>query len=395
MNQICGSSSRSHACAGRARRLTVVGCAGLALLAASSTAAVAAGKPQPEPQNLWRSYPLNGGRGGSATSPAASKTAVKSPRDTGTSSSNTLLIAWIAVAIATAGVLAAVILVPRLAPSGAYGGASRLRSRRRRFRREKGESVMGSERRRLWGRRESEAGEPQVQRPSERDEPAESRLTRISAYGVRTEPEEPAQVETPSAGPADTAEVAVAVSNVLKSAEEAAARMRRAAHADAAKIRDEAKNAVEAELAEAQRVRAETEAELNSAHAAASTFAQKLRSDAENEAQQMVQEARARLERADSEIERKLRESEHSARHRRQQLEAETERYHERLERMLGVVQAMSSQLEDLLAGPKADTAGPASRETLEGALQPGQLTEARSSHGGSPTGSATDLRRG
>jgi cell division septum initiation protein DivIVA len=311
-----------------------------------------------------------------------------------------LLYAWIAVAIATAGVLAAVILLPRIALLGAYGGGGRPGSGRFRFRGEKGESEMGSERRKLWARRESDPRRRPVQKPDEEQVPrleepmSEARLAKISAYGLNPVHEEAAE-ETPPVESANAGEVGVAVSKVLKSAEEAAARMRRAAHADAAKIRDEAKAAVDAEIAEARRVRGDAEADADSTRAAASTFAQKLRSDAENEAQELLQEARTRLERADSEIELKLRQAEQASRHRRQALEAEADRYHERLERMLGVVQAMSSQLEELLAPPKAGAADAAGRETLEDALQPGvrQPAEVVSPRDGSPAGPVRDLR--
>ena len=236
---------------------------------------------------------------------------------------------------------------------------------------------MGSERRKVWRWLEGDAGSegPQAEDPGEQEtmireepQPESSPDDFMSAFDLQPEPEDGRQG---AVSPADASDVGSAVSRVLQSAEEAAARMRGAAQADAEKIREDAKAAAEAELAEARRVRSEAEADADSMRSAATAFAQQLRSDAESEAQEMLDDARTRLERADAEVEEKLRDAERAARQRHDALEAETGRYHERLERMLGVFQAMGSQLEELLSPRGEGEAEAADEESLEDALQP------------------------
>jgi hypothetical protein len=379
MRQNCGPTSPPRARGRRqVRRLLAVVSLGLALLASGPSVATAGGG-KPNPHELWDSFPLKAKgkpRPEAANPPKTEPRVDRNALNPDSSSSGVLLYAWIAVAVATAAVLAAVILVPRLAELGLYGGGGSQQATRFWPRRKKGESIMGSERRKLWGRREHDS-DGQSQMPRHEDQPArdepqqESRLANISAYGLKPAPEK-TEEEVSRGEPADATEVGAAVGNVLKSADEAAARMRRSAHAEAAKIRDEARSEVEAELAQARRVRAEAEADAESTRATASAFAQQLRLDAEGEAQELLQQARARLERADAEIAERLRRAEQAARHRRDALVAETERYHERLERMLGVFQGMSSQLEELLAQQEEEKrAEIPAEERLEEALQP------------------------
>jgi hypothetical protein len=185
--------------------------------------------------------------------------------------------------------------------------------------------------------------------------------------------------------PADLADVGAAVDSVLKSAQEAAVRIRSQARDEAAKIREEAKAAAAAELAEARRtldsdrgdvgrLRTEAEADAEATRAEAEAFARQVRANAEREADQLLEEARTRVASADGEIEKRLREVEGDALRRRDTLQAESKLYEERLEKMLGVCEGMSSQLKELLGLRTEDLEGwddAGARETRETALEP------------------------
>jgi hypothetical protein len=145
---------------------------------------------------------------------------------------------------------------------------------------------------------------------------------------------------------ADLADVGAEVGTVLKSAQEAAARIRQKAHEEVAKIREEAKAAADSELTEARRVRSQAE-----------KSAQELRANAEREADQLLKTTRTRMAHIDAEVEEKVREAESAALRRRDALQAESKLYEERLEKMLGVFQGMSSQLEELLGKRTEETA--------------------------------------
>ena len=170
---------------------------------------------------------------------------------------------------------------------------------------------------------------------------------------------------------ADPAEVGAEVEIVLKSAQEAAAGIRRSAQEEAARIHEEAKTAAEADRANARRMRSEAEA-----------YAQQVRTDAKRDAEQLREQARVRLEQVDEEVERKLRDAEQDARERRAELEAESERYHERLENMRRAFQGMSSQISELLETRNreaGDREGEPDRKTLEEALRQYGATSGRS----------------
>ncbi len=362
-------------------------------------AAAQSGPPRPKPQNLWRSYPLNpkhsGSGGGSAT---ATTRSTHTPRggsapagNTGGSGSLTWpLLFGIAVAMAGAGTVAVIALrdLRRVTPVAHSGGAALLRTPRLSFPRRKGESIMSNQRFKPWARRESDAGsvQPAKQDTSGDDEeqtpaeaPADSSIVQrvFAATGdADTAPDVPAEP-----APADLSEVGAEVGTVLKAAQEAADRIRSAAREEAARIREEAKAEVAAAVEEAQRLAESDRADGERVRKEAAAYAQQMRADAEREAEQILEKAQQRLEQADGEVEEKLRRAEASARDRREALAAESARYQERLEKMLGVFQGMSSQLEELLAAPAREGAA-ASEETadktLEEALQPDAATSRR-----------------
>jgi ElaB/YqjD/DUF883 family membrane-anchored ribosome-binding protein len=200
---------------------------------------------------------------------------------------------------------------------------------------------------------------------------------------------EETQIEEPGLGPelsatesdeaseADLAELVAEVGAVLKSAQEAATRIRDSASAEASKVLTETRRWVESEFAatwrEAAAVRAEAEAfaeaEIRGARQEAEALraeaqalqredaakAEQVKADAEHEAQSILEAARQRLLFADAEIEEKLRRAEAEIRARRDALESEAVRHREWLESMLGAFQGISLQIQGLLEAPRGD----------------------------------------
>jgi hypothetical protein len=200
--------------------------------------------------------------------------------------------------------------------------------------------------------------------------------------GVPAEPvgEEP----NPEAEVTNLAVVGEEVGAVLKSAQEAAVRIRRTAQEEGERLQTEAESAAAAKLEEARgiasadlaggrQIRAEAEAYAKDARAAADAFAEERRREAEYAAAQMVSDAQKLLAAADAEVAQKMREADAKARERRQVLQAEAERYEMRLESILAVFRGMSSQLEDLVGRRQAESgnAPEVSDDALEDALRP------------------------
>jgi hypothetical protein len=408
---ICGMSSLSSACTARrahARLAVLLVVTASLLLGSAGPAAGGGAKPKPKPQILWRSYPLdNAHRNKPATnkhlpSPSAKPGSKASERPgSGGSAGNTLLVLMIAAAVTlAAAIVAALVLRLRgVAPAIPGRALAFARAAAPSFRSAEGGSVMTDQKRKSWGR-ESWGRESQERNLKERVEAA--------IGGSAESPPKPPEPSSPPAatdGQAsadiagageqetqhDLVDVGAAVDTVLKSAQEAAARIRRQALEEAAKIREEAKGAAADELAEARRiaeadraeggrVRADAEADAETIRAEADTFAERVRASAEREADQLLEEARARLARADADIEKKLGAVEGDARRRRDTFAAESKLYEERLEKMLGVFHGMTSQLEDLLGERSEDVAKPmkADAESLNATLQ-------RAAAGGSP----------
>jgi vacuolar-type H+-ATPase subunit E/Vma4 len=149
------------------------------------------------------------------------------------------------------------------------------------------------------------------------------------------------------------------VGTILKSAQEAAARIRQKAHEEATKIREEAET-----------TRAEAE-----------TFARQARANIQREANQLLEASRTRIAQADAVVEKKLREAEGEALRRRDTFQAESKRYEEHLRKMLGVFRGMSSQLEELLSERTDETAEDEEATagvTLARALQPNSTSARR-----------------
>jgi hypothetical protein len=224
-----------------------------------------------------------------------------------------------------------------------------------------------------------------------------SAAERVSPYSVRENgplpiedtmeaAAEPAYEEpTPEAGvTADLAGVGEEVGVVLKSAHEAAGRLRLAAHEEAERLRSEAESAAAAVLEEARRtasadlaaasqMRAKMEAWAKDARASADAYVEERLREAEQTADQIVSDAQKVLAAADAEVEQKVREADAKARDRRQVLELETDRYERRLQHILAAFLGMSSQLEDLVARREAESGDLAGTldEALHQALQP------------------------
>jgi hypothetical protein len=404
LNRICGMSSPHSAHPGERARLLrlVVWLAAAGLLIPCAGTARAATPPKPQP--LWKSYPLKGAKPGPTAKPrraqpirvaapeprpkpsrpkqsrprpkAQPKGAPVEPLDVGHGPSLWLLLLMIAGVTVAGAVIAGLVLRVRGAlvegvpddDAGTVLGSQILHS-------PEGGLVM-NRRSKLWGRgtdsRETEGRQEQdaVIGPSAATNgaPAESAPAESAAPKTARE----AQFEAGDVGsPGDLADVGAEVSAVLKSAQEAAARIRRQAREEASRIREEAKRLADTDRAEAARLLAEAETDAEATRAEAETSARQLRSSAEREAGSLAEEARALAARADAEVERRLQEAESDARRRRDALEAESQLYERRLEKMLGIVQGMGTQLEQLLDVDQ--TPGheeQADVQTLEDALQ-------------------------
>jgi F0F1-type ATP synthase membrane subunit b/b' len=184
--------------------------------------------------------------------------------------------------------------------------------------------------------------------------------------------------ESDEASEEDLAELVAEVGAVLKSAQEAATRIRESARAEASKVHTETRAWVESEFAatwrEAAALRAEAEAfaeaEIRGARQEAEALraeaqalqkedaakALQLIADAENEAQRIREAARSRLQIADAEVEEKLRQAEAEIRARRDAFESEAVRHREWLGSMLGAFQGISLELQGLLEAPHGDS---------------------------------------
>lgn len=180
------------------------------------------------------------------------------------------------------------------------------------------------------------------------------------------------------------------VDAVLRSAHEAAARIRQAADEEATRVRNEAvgtaasevaaaRRVAEDERAEAARLRAEATAYFQDARAKADAFAEQRRSEAAQEAARIVADAERSREAAAAEAERKLREATANERQRLETLQGEVERHEERLKSILAASRGMTGQLEALLERSRAETGSDAvvsdevdSSRELETALAPG-----------------------
>jgi len=254
---------------------------------------------------------------------------------------------------------------------------------------------MAKPRRKLWGRNEADPPPEQVSNDGGGSKRVAERLSVYSASKIQPAAAESGRdplaeavtdekaVPLEAEVPVDLSVVGDEIGTVLKSAQEAADKIRRTANEEAARRRDEIQAATVAELAEtrrvadadradAHRIRAEAEVYAKDTRATADAFAEQRRSEAEREAATILAQARERLEATDVEIEQKMREGEAKARERVDLLKAEAERYEGRLENLFIVFREMTSALEALLGKPRnrsMDRAA-ASDEALDHALK-------------------------
>jgi len=356
---------------------------------------------------LWSAFPLDRHQGATTRQGVGSESADAQPtlpaEDQAAGGSNLPLLVSVAVAmLLSAGVVALAFHQSRAAPLISGRGSRKKLAVRLTFRPSEGGSVMANPRRKLWGRNEPNAS-PSREQVSSGGGNSKRVAERVSEYSASKIPSAAAesgreplaesvtdeQAVPPEAEvPADLSVVGDEIGTVLKSAQEAADRIRRTANEEAARRRDEieaataadvaeARRIAEADLADANRIRAEAEAHAKDTRAAADAFAEQRRAEAEREAATIVAHARTRLETADVEVEQKVREGQAKARERVNLLQAEAERYEERLENLFIVFREMSSTLEVLLGTPRNRSKDRAatSDEALENALRPDAST--------------------
>jgi vacuolar-type H+-ATPase subunit E/Vma4 len=350
VHRFCGESrwALAHDVRATVVRVVILAAATVLVAPVSNAAAAPGATPEPRPQGLWRSYPLDPSgsdrtapvKPAHATPPAAA--ADDSRREGG---STTLLMVFVlgSAALVAAFTAFAVRWRDTLAGSSRREHGSR---NRRRSHGTEGGLTMANQRRRLLGRTASD--DPEVSEEPPVEGSYASPPERIADYAGG----EDAARNVSAAAPEDAVEtrgsdlgnVGAEVEAVLASAQEAAARIRATAETEAERFRSEAE-----EYAEDTRSSAEE-------------AAQEMRADAERRAAEIDEDAQKRLAEADAEAERKLREAEGTARDRVELLRAATERHEARLESMLAVFRGVSSELEELL-GARDDTGEPATAE--------------------------------
>ena len=367
----------AHARSGAA---AVVACVLALGLGVSSPTAIAG--PKPKPQNLWNSYPLDPSHKQSPPStsdqpspPAPTRTLERPARSssggTGTSDDTSRLLAAIAVAMLLAGAVIALALRPGLA-AAALRGRDHLHLPRLhlKFPRTQGGFSMANARNKFGPRNEGEpTADPQQEQPSQeggnRPTSAGESWLEPDHDDRRAGPATEVPAGEATRATASVSDVAAEVGSVLKSAEEAAAKIRRHAEEEAGRIREDAK-----------RVLAEAGSYAENTRTEADAYAKQVREDAEREAEEIEGHAQARLERVDAVVEARVRQAEQQARDRLEALQSEAERYRERLDSMLVVFRGMGSQLEELLADDRPasgaeDPEAEEREETIEDALQP------------------------
>lgn len=357
MSGVCGTPlpSTAHAELDQWTR-RVAGCVAALALALSSagiaSAAATTPSPRPQPQHLWRAYPLDSARTGETSTNPSSPTTPRPLTGDGTFGGDptSILIA-----------VGAAILLVGLLPRPPKGG-----------------STMANLRFRKPARREPEVSAPLQERASR-----DHGLTEAAPHAESLE--EPAHEAVEAELQADFSDVGAEVSAVLKSARDAAARIRNQATLESIRLGDEARATAEAAIeeahriaaedrAEGKRIRAEAESYAGETRADAESFAERTRTDALREAGKIVEEARTRLEAADAEASQKVRDLTADARERLNTLQAASKRYEERLEHMLVVFGEMTSRLEELM-GERDAEGSEADEETLADALQPDSVS--------------------
>jgi hypothetical protein len=349
--------------------------------------------PNANLRQLWSAFPLDRHQGAIPRQGVGSESAHAQPtlraEDQGTGRSNLALLVTVAAAMLLAvGVVAFAFHHSRAAPLISGRGSRAKLAVPLPFRPSEGGSVMAKPRRKLWGLIDPDAS-PSREHVSSGGGNSKRVAERLSEYSASKIPAAAAEssreplaesvtdeeaVPPKAEVPADLSVVGDEIGTVLKSAQEAADRIRRTAHEEAARRRNEIEAATAADVAEAQRIRAEAEGDAKDTRAAADAFAEQRRAEAEREAATIEAHVRTRLEAADVEVEQKVREAEAKARERVNLLQTEAERYEGRLENLLIVFREMSSKLEVLLGTPRnrSEDGAAASDEAFEqAALKP------------------------
>jgi hypothetical protein len=365
----------------------VVAC-GLAMCGSAALAARSgAGSPPVNLKPLWSAFPLGkrlpttGHRPENRESVEAERT---SPTASETQGGDNVLLLLLAMAAASllAGIVALAFGLRRHSTPG-YGAAEAVLQLS--FRRTKGGTRVTHPRRRLWARDERASDEQTREPVSSEGGPSNRSIERISGYTVKSDVDASAEPVARTEGGAAGAEpdlgvVGEEVSTVLKSAQDAAERIRSTAREHANRVVSEAKDSAAEEVAEARRIagadradgnriRAEAEMYARDTRAAADAFAEQRRTEVEREAAQITVEARNRLDAVDAEVARRVRLAETEARHQVEQLQAEVKHHEERLESILVVFRGMTSQLEELLGKGAERPTG--TDEGLDEALRP------------------------
>jgi hypothetical protein len=192
---------------------------------------------------------------------------------------------------------------------------------------------------------------------------------------VRPEQADPAAIE-----------IGDQVTTILSSAKQAAEKLQESARQEAERIREEAKQLAASALDGAKRHAARRREESDKLRAEADAYSETTREAADRHAEETRRKIEEEAGKRRSETEQEAREIHRAARHkaaeltaesldRQQALVAEAERSEARLEQLLGVLRAMTSQLEELVEPERAEAtlaAGQAAaEENLDEALNP------------------------
>jgi hypothetical protein len=188
---------------------------------------------------------------------------------------------------------------------------------------------------------------------------------------------EEASVLEEAAGP-DYAQLGEEVTTILKSAQEAAAGMRRTAQAEVERIQTEAAATAAATTQEANRLLEEAQAHFDEQRVAAEQRAKEIRQSADAYAEEERKNAEVEARRIVGAGEQRAKELEAEARTRRDSLVAEAEAVQERFQQLVPEFRKLTSRLEGLLASePEGGEMAADVEPSLEEALRPSGGTQA------------------
>lgn len=338
----------------------------LVVCAAVSPAAASAGPGRHRNLHpLWSTFPLGKKSRGTQVD-APKKTHPRPAHQQSTSGHDDL---WALVVVASAA--SVVFLV------GAVAGVGRRRSAESSHSRDaapalggqmvhtpQGGRTMNRPSQKSWFKRESEpAGRAPA--PASDSEGTDRPTKRIAAYANVNTGEEAGNAEQNAVAestPLSSRSAGEEVDAILQIARESAAKLTKAAADEAERTRAEANEAAtreleqarsraETEREEAAKAHAEAEAHATQIRSEAETAAKKLRAETESHAASLVEAAHAKVAAADAEVEQKIRAAEESVRARLAALKGEARRHEERLDHLLDVLRAMTSQVEAVLEG--------------------------------------------